>query len=358
MPDLLMWRALNEGLAAAMRADPRVFVMGEDISRWATGGGIFGVTRGLAAEFGLERVRETPISEEAIVAAAVGAAMTGARPVVEIMYSDFTLLALDPIVNQAAKARYMFGGQFDVPLVLRTNGGAGAGKAAQHSQSLETIFAHIPGLEVVLPAFPHDARALLRSAIASPNPTIFLEHKSLYAVRGPVGNEPVPLGRARVVRPGRDITVVATQLMIHRALAAAEHLAESDGIELEIVDLRTLYPLDLDTVAASVRRTRRALVCHEAPGLYGFGGELVAHLQETLWDHLEAPIARLTGARTPIPYAPELEKAVIPSVDDVETAVRALTARAPARSAAANARAPASRARATRAAPRSAASGP
>ena len=323
MPDMPMWRALNDGLASAMRDDERVFVMGEDISHWATGGGIFGVTRGLLKEFGARRVRETPISEEAIIAAGVGAAMTGSRPVVEIMYSDFMLLGLDPIVNQAAKARYMFGGQFDVPLVVRSNGGAASGKGAQHSQSLETIFAHVPGLEVVLPAFPHDARALIRSAIASPNPTILLEHKALYTHRGPVEEEAVPLGRARIVREGRDVTVVATQLMVHRALEAADRLAEA-GVEVEVIDLRCLWPLDLETVAESVRRTRLALVCHEAPETFGFGGELVAQLTDQLWDDLGAPVARLGGARTPIPYAADLEDAVVPSASSIEAALGAL----------------------------------
>jgi len=313
MPEMLLWRALNDALRTAMREDERVFVMGEDIARWATGGGIFGVTRGLLGDFGPERVRETPISEEAIVAAGVGAAMAGARPVVEIMYSDFSLLALDPIINQAAKAHYMFGGQFAVPLVVRSNGGAASGKAAQHSQSLETLFAHIPGLEVVLPAFPHDARALLLASIRSPNPTIFLEHKALYSIRGPVEDEEAPLGRAKIVRHGSDLTVIATQLMVHRAL--------------EAVDLRTLYPLDLETVADCVRSTRRAIVCHEAPRLFGFGAELAAHLQEELWDELDAPIPRVGGARAPVPYSPPLEDAVIPSAADIVTAALAITQR-------------------------------
>jgi acetoin:2,6-dichlorophenolindophenol oxidoreductase subunit beta len=323
MSELLMWRALNDALGTAMREDERVFVMGEDISRWATGGGIFGVTRGLLKEFGPSRVRETPISEEGIVAAAVGAAMAGARPVVEIMYSDFSLLALDPVVNQAAKARYMFGGQFDVPLVLRSNGGAASGKAAQHSQSLETLFAHVPGLEVAIPAFPGDARALLRAAIKSPNPTIFLEHKALYTVRGAVDERPLELGRANVVRAGRDLTIVATQLMVHRALAASEELS-CEGIEVELVDLRCLYPLDIETVIDSVRRTRRLLVCHEAPQMFGFGGEIVAQVYDAAYGELDAPIARLGGARTPIPYAPPLEEAVIPSVRAITDAGRAL----------------------------------
>jgi pyruvate/2-oxoglutarate/acetoin dehydrogenase E1 component len=321
-----LWRALNDGIRTAMADDPRVFIMGEDITRWATGGGIFGVTRGLMAQFGPERARETPISEEAIVAAGVGAALCGLRPIVEIMYSDFTLLALDPIVNQAAKMRYMFGGQFNVSLVVRSNGGADSGKAAQHSQSLETLFAHVPGLEVAVPATPNDARGLLLSALRSPNPTMFLEHKALYNVRGPVERQPVPLGVARIARPGRHATVIATQLMVHRALAAAERLADS-GIEVEIVDLRTLYPLDLDTVCTSARRTRRVLVCHEAPLLYGFGAELAARLQQELWGELDAPIHRLGGARTPIPYAAELEAAVVPSADDIVTRITRLCER-------------------------------
>jgi len=320
-----VWRALNDGLRMAMTEDDRVLILGEELTTWAAGGGIYGVTRGFLAEFGPERVRDTPISEEAIVAAAVGAALAGMRPVVEIMYSDFSMLAMDAIVNQAAKARYMFGGQFDVSLVMRANHGAAMGKAAQHSQSLETIFAHVPGLEVVLPATPNDARALLRSAIASPNPTIFLEHKALYNLRGPLDDTPIPLGAARIARPGRDLTVVATQLMVHRSIAVAERLA-AEGIELEVIDLRTLYPLDLETVLGSVRRTRRVLVCHEAPQMYGFGGELAATITEVCWGELAAPVRRLGTARTPIPYAVELESEVIPSEQRIEATVRELIA--------------------------------
>lgn len=318
-----MWRALNSALHEEMAADSSVFVLGEDLTRWATGGGVYGVTRGLRAAFGAERVRDTPISEEAIISAAVGAALCGLRPVAEIMSSDFSLLAFDPIVNQAAKARYMFGGQFDVPLVLRSSGGTGTSRAAHHTQSLESIFAHVPGLEVVLPAFPNDARGLLRSAIRSPNPTIFLEQKSLYTLRGPIDDHAIPLGSANLVRKGRDVTVVATQLMVHRALAAAERLA-LDDIELEIVDLRTLYPLDLETVVASARRTRRVLVCHESPLLYGFGGELAATVTEACWDELDAPVARLGAAHAPVAYAPVLEAAQIPSDSDIEQAVRSV----------------------------------
>jgi pyruvate dehydrogenase E1 component beta subunit len=320
---LAIWRALNAALRDAMAADDRVFVMGEDLTRWATGGGIYGVTKRLADEFGSHRVRDTPISEEAIVAAGVGAAIQGRRPVVEIMYSDFSLLAMDPIVNQAAKTRYMFNGQFQVPLVIRSNGGSGIGKAAQHSQSLETLFAHIPGLEVALPATPDDAYGLLCTAIQSPNPTIFLEHKALYNIRGPVRREPVPFGKARVAREGSDLTIVATQLMLHRALAVAATMAES-GVDIEVIDPRTLYPLDLDTIAASVAKTHRLLIAHEAPRDFGFGAEVAASLTELCWDDLEAAPLRVAGARTPIPYAEELEREVIPDETDLAQAINAL----------------------------------
>jgi len=317
-------RALNDALRIAMQEDPRVFVMGEDLTRWATGGGVYGVTGGLLQEFGAERVRDTPISEAAIVATAVGSALNGLRPVVEIMFADFSLLAFDAIVNQAAKIRYMFGGQFDLPLVIRMAAGTGtSSRAAQHTQSLETIFAHVPGLEVAVPAFPQDAWSLLRSAISSPNPTIFLEQKALYNVRGEVGPESIPLGAARVVRPGRDVTVVATQLMVHRALAVARELA-ADGIEVEIVDLRTLYPLDLETIERSARKTRHVLVCHEAPQLYGFGSEIAASISETCWHYLAAPVARLGSSRSPAPYAPELEAEVVPTEQRLALRIRRL----------------------------------
>lgn len=327
MADTSVWRALNQSIAAAMRADDRAFIMGEDITSWATGGGIFGATKGLLEEFGRSRVRETPISELGIVSAAVGAAMRGRRPIVEIMYSDFTLLAFDPIVNQAAKARYMFGGQWSVPLVIRTNGGAASGKAAQHSQSLETIFAHIPGLEVVVPSTPQDFYSLFLSSIRSPNPTIFLEHKALYNMRGPLDTaQTVPLGRAHVARAGSDVTIIATQLALHRALQSADKLAAQD-ISVEVIDLRTLYPLDMATLASSARKTRRVIVAHEAPRLYGFGAELAATLTEQLWDELAAPVLRVGSAHTPIPYSPTLEEQVIVSRAQITTAVRQILAR-------------------------------
>ena len=321
MSEMTYVEALCDGLKLAMRADERVIIFGEDLTTWGTGGGPFGATAGIAQEFGPSRIRNTPISEEAIVAAGVGAAIAGMRPVVEIMYSDFMLLTLDPIVNQAAKIRYMFGGQFDVPLVVRSNGGATLGKAGQHSSSLETLFAHIPGLEVVVPATASDVRQLIQSAIKTPNPTIFLEHKALYNITGLISDEPIPLGRAGIARAGRDVTIVATQLMVHRSLAAAQALLE-DGIEIEVIDLRTLYPLDLETVLASVRRTKRAIVAHEAPLLYGFGAELAASIGQYCWAQLEAPVLRVGGARTPIPFAEVLESAVVPSVEDVVSAVK------------------------------------
>src|SRR5919201_1196276 len=256
--------ALNEALREEMRRDPAVFVMGEDVAVWG-GGGVFGVTKGLVDEFGPERVRDTPISEEAIAAVAVGAAATGSRPVAEIMYVDFIGLAMEPIVNQAAKLRYMFGGKAKVPLVIRAQEGAGRGNAAQHSQSLEAWFCHIPGLKVVTPSTPADAKGLLKSAIRDDNPVIFLEHKALYQTRGMVPAEEylVPLGVAEVKRPGRHVTVVGLHTMVHKALSVAEKLA-GEGIEVEVVDPRTLVPLDVETIVRSVRRTHRLVVAHEA----------------------------------------------------------------------------------------------
>lgn len=316
MTTMTMWRALNASLRTALEEIPETFLMGEEIARWGAGGGIFGVTKGLIERFGTERVRDTPISEEAILSSAVGAAMAGMRPIVEIMYSDFLLEGADPIINQAAKARYMFGGQFDVSMVIRTCGGAFDGKAAQHSQSLESLFAQVPGLEVVLPSTPHDGAALLRSAIESPNPTLFIEHKALYYLRGEITSDPVPLGRAAVTREGDDVTVVAAQLMMHRALEAAELLA-NDGVSVEVVDIRSLYPLDSATILESAAKTGRVLVCHEAPTEFGYGAEISSLVTETLWRNLKAPVYRLGGYRAPIPYSVGLEHANIPSVADI-----------------------------------------
>lgn len=319
--NLTMWRALNKSLHDILEDTPEAFVLGEDITTWGTGGGIYGVTRKLADTFGRDRVLDTPISEEVLISAAAAAAARGTRPILEIMYSDFSFLGFDGIINQAAKSRYMFGGQFDVPLVLRTNGGSGVGKAAQHSQSLETMFAHVPGLEVCVPGTPADAYGLLRTAVASDNPTIFLEHKNLYYDKGLVDFQPVPFGEARIAREGTDITVVATQQMMVRSLQAAEVLAE-EGIDIEVIDPRTLYPLDMDSVYKSVAKTRHLLVAHEAVRDYGWGAEFVAQTVEAAWDKLDAAPVRLGAARTPIPYAEPLESAVIPSATDIVEAVR------------------------------------
>jgi pyruvate dehydrogenase E1 component beta subunit len=314
--------SLNEALREEMVRDPRVFLMGEDIADWGDGGGVFSVTKGLADEFGSQRVRDTPISEEAFVAMGVGAALTGTRPVVELMYSDFITLAMEPLVNQAAKIRYMFGGQASVPLVIRTNLGASGGKAAQHSQSLESWVMHVPGLKVVMPTTPADAKALLKTAIRDDNPVIFFEHKLLYFQKGIVCNDEytLPLGAAVTRRPGEHVTVIAMQAMQLHALALAEELA-SEGIELEIIDLRTLVPLDIEFVLESVRRTNRLVICHEAVERGGWAGEVGMQVMEHAFDHLDAPIVRVCAANLPVPYAATLEPVVIPDKDRIASAV-------------------------------------
>lgn len=319
--DLVTWRALNAAMHDILESTPEAFVLGEDITSWGTGGGTYGVTRGLLKKFGPERVLETPISEEVLISAVAAAAARGTRPILEIMYSDFSFLGFDGIINQAAKARYMFGGQFDTPLVIRSNGGSGIGKAAQHSQSLETLFAHIPGLEVVVPGTPGDAYGLLRHAVSTDNPTIFLEHKNQYYDRGPVDFQPIPFGQARIAREGTHATVVATQQILAYSLQAAEELA-ADGIEIEVIDPRTLFPFDMDAVYASVAKTRHLVVGHEAVRDYGWGAEFVAQTVEAAWDKLDAAPVRVGGARAPIPYSQPLEEAVIPSKDDIVAAVR------------------------------------
>jgi len=318
--------ALNEALREEMRRDPSVFVMGEDVAVWG-GGGIFGVTRGLVEEFGPERVRDTPISEEGIAALAVGAAMAGARPVAEIMYADFMTLAMEPIVNQAAKIRYMFGGKARVPVVFRAQEGAGRGNAAQHSQSLEAWFAHIPGLKVAVPSTPADAKGLLTAAIRDDNPVIFLEHKLLYSTKGavPDGEFTVPLGTADRKREGRDITVVGIHTMVHKALQAADALA-GEGIDLEVIDPRTIAPLDIGTIIASVRKTGRLIVTHEAYERGGFGGEIIAQVVGEAFDALDAPPIRLCGKNVPIPYNGRLEAAALPQVEDIVAAARRVMA--------------------------------
>jgi len=321
----MMYRdALRAALLEEMRRDPRVFVIGEEVGRY---GGAYAVTKGLFEEFGAERLVDAPISEASTVGLGVGAAITGLRPVVELMYVDFIGLAADQIANQMAKVRYMTGGQVTVPMVLRTQGGTGRSAGAQHSQSLEAWLAHVPGLRVVMPSTPADAKGLLKTAIRSDDPVVFIEHKALYAMKGevPGGELLVPFGQAAVVRNGNDLTMITYSRMVHYALEAAQKLA-ADGISAEVIDLRTLNPLDMDTVLASVRRTRRALVLNEAHRTAGFCSELAARVTEELFDVLEAPVSRVAAKDVPVP-ATLLEKLSIPGPDDVAAEARALVQR-------------------------------
>lgn len=320
MPELRYAEALHAALSEEMRRDPRVIVFGEDVGAY---GGVFKVTRDLQKEFGPQRVRDTPISEQAIAGLAIGAAMMGLRPVAEIMYVDFLPLALDQLINQASMIPYIWNGHATLPFVLRTQGGAGAGAGAQHSKSLEAMVAHIPGLKVAMPATPADAKGMLTAAIRDPNPVIVIEHKLLYNTRGPVpaGDHVEPLGRCAVRRPGRDVTLVATSRMVLEALAAAEALAE-DGIEAEVIDVRTLRPLDAETIVASVRRTHRAVVVNEGWRTCGYGAELAATIAEAAFEYLDAPVARLGAADRAVPYAQPLEAESIPSAAKIAAAAR------------------------------------
>jgi pyruvate/2-oxoglutarate/acetoin dehydrogenase E1 component len=315
--------AIREGLAQAMEADPRVFLFGEDVGVY---GGAFGVSGDLLQRFGPERVIDTPISELGLAGAAVGAALTGMRPVLEIQFSDFVTLAMEQIVNQAAKIHFMFGGKASVPMVVRLPGGSGTGAAGQHSQSLEAWFAHVPGLKVVQPSTPHDAKGLLLAAIDDPNPVLIFEHKLLYKSKGPVPVAPyrVPIGKAIVRREGRDVTIVAASIMAIRAAAAAERLAQ-EGIDAEVVDLRSLRPIDSATIIASVRKTRRLIVVYEGVKTMGIGAEIAALVAEDEVSRtLAAPIVRLGGAESPIPYNPVLEKATVPQENDIVAAAQRL----------------------------------
>src|SRR3954447_3980046 len=320
MPEITYREAVRDGLAAAMRADESVFIMGEDIAEM---GGSMGVTQGLLEEFGAERVRNTPISEMAIVGAGIGAAMAGMRPVVEIMYEDFLTLSLEQIVNQAAKHRYMSGGQITVPLTIRTQGGAGWSPGAQHAQQLEAWLVHVPGLKVAYPSTPEDVRGLLWSSIYDDNPVIFFEHRLLYPLKEEVPDEieGIPLGKARVVKEGSDVTVIAIGPLVHRSAAAAKE-AEKDGISVEIVDPQTLQPLDEETLVESVKKTNRAVVAHEAVTRMGFGAEVTAILQEQAFDWLDAPIERVGAKFSPLPFAPVMEQFVVPQPEDVLAAIR------------------------------------
>ena len=312
--------AVAATLAAAMRADERVVVLGEDVAL----GGPYLTTKGLAEEFGTARVVNTPISEAAICGVAIGAAQSGLRPVVEVMFIDFIGLALDQLVNGAAKAHFMSGGQLCVPMVLRTQGGAGQRGAAQHSQSLESWLTHVPGLKVVVPASAREVAALLPSAIADPNPVVVVESKTLYFRHETLPDEgvsPEPLGRARVLRQGDDVTIVATSKMVHEAIEAAARLSE-DGVEAEVIDPRTLVPFDLPTVADSVRRTGRLVVAHEAVQHGGFGAEIAAEVQEACLYDLDAPIVRVGAPFTPVPLSPSLEDAYVPGAAEILDGVR------------------------------------
>jgi len=309
------WQAIQEALREEMKRDPAVFVMGEDVGLY---GGAYGATRGLFSEFGPERVRDTPISEATIGGAAVGAAMCGMRPVAEIMYVDFTPLAMDQIANQGAKNRYMFGGKTVVPMVIRTEGGAGRCIAAHHSQSLEALWVHFPGIYVVMPSTPFDAKGLLKAAIRDDNPVMFIEHKMLYSVEGYVPEEDyiIPFGVADVKREGNDVTVITYSRMVFRALEAAERLAE-EGISVEVIDLRTLKPLDMETIAQSVKKTGRVVGVTEACKTGSFISELAMRIQEELFDWLDAPVVRVCAADVPVPMSEPLEDAAVPNVNAI-----------------------------------------
>ncbi len=315
--------AVREAMSQEMRRDQEVFLLGEDVGTY---GGAFGVSKGMLEEFGPERVRDTPISEAAIAGAATGAALMGMRPVMEIMFMDFLTISMNQLVNSTAKMRFMFGGHCSLPMVIRAPAGSGTGAAAQHSQSLEAWFVNVPGIKVVAPSTPYDAKGLLISAIRDNNPVLFMEHKLLYRAKGPVPEEPyaIPLQSAEVKRQGRDLTIIAYSIMVPRALEAAAKL-EAEGIEVEVVDPRCLKPLDKETIIRSVSKTGRALIVHEAPVTGGFGGELAAVIAGSeAFDYLDAPVRRLAGLDVPIPYNRTLERAAVPQVEDIIAAARDL----------------------------------
>lgn len=316
MREITYAEAIRESMSQVMRRDNDVYLLGEDIGVY---GGPFGVTAGMVEEFGPERIRITPISEAAISGAAVGSAMTGMRPILEIQFSDFVMIAMDNIVNQAAKMRYMFGGKAKVPVVFRLPSGSGVGFAAQHSQSLEAWMTHVPGLKVVQPSNPYDAKGLMKAAIEDDNPVLFFEHKLLYNLKGDVPEEEytIPLGKADIKKEGSDITIVATGIMVNRSLEAAEKLKEDD-IDVEVIDPRTLVPLDTETIINSVKKTGRVLVVYEAVKRSGYGAEIASMIAESdAFDYLDAPIKRLGGVATPIPYNQTLEKAAVPQVENI-----------------------------------------
>ncbi|MDB5726285.1 MAG: acoB [Novosphingobium sp.] len=320
MAELRYGAALTQALADAMSEDPAVILMGEDI---AEAGGSFGVTRGLLAKFGADRVFDTPISEAALAGMAVGAALSGLKPVVEIMFMDFVTLTMDAMVNQAAKARFMFGTQCSIPMVLRAPHGGGLSAGPQHSQCLEAWFAHVPGLKVVCPSGAHNAYGLLRSAISDPDPIVFVEHKGLYARKGSVPERlvPIPLGQAAIARPGTQVTVVSYGAAVQLALDAAERM-EAAGVSVEVIDLQTLQPWDEQTVLASLTRTHRLVVVHEAVEAFGIGAEISARMADIAFDELDGPIVRVGAPFMPVPFAADLEARYRPSVEQVVSAIR------------------------------------
>ncbi len=323
MRELSFAQAIQEGLAQAMESDARVFIMGEDIGVY---GGAFGVTGDLVHRFGEDRVIDTPIAELGGAGVAVGAALAGARPVYEFQFSDFMTLAMEQIVNQAAKIRFMFGGKTSVPVVFRGPCGSGTGAAAQHSQSLEAWLAHVPGIKVLQPSTPADAKGLLLAALDDPDPVFIFEHKLLYKIKGdvPEGMVRTPIGKAVIRRPGKDVTIVASSIMMHRSMEAAEVLAQ-EGIDCEIVDLLTLRPLDMPTIIESVKKTTRLACVYEGVKTLGMGAEISAAIAESeAFDYLDAPILRMGGMETPIPYSPILEKTVVPQADTIAEGIRNL----------------------------------
>jgi pyruvate dehydrogenase E1 component beta subunit len=322
MADTTFREALRRTLREALLGDERVMLMGEDIGAY---GGSYGVTRGLLEEFGPDRVRDTPISESVVVGAGIGAAIGGLRPVVELMTINFSFLAFDQIINNASKLHYMSGGQINVPLVIRMASGGGSQLGAQHSHSLEGWYAHVPGLKVVVPATPYDARGLLKTALRDENPVIFIEHTALYATKGEMPDEEyaVPFGQAEVRRQGGDATIVGYSGSVHQSLRAADMLA-GEGLEAEVIDLRTLRPLDIDTVIASVKKTSRAVVVEDDWRTGGFAGEISSLIQERAFDYLDAPVARVCGADVPMPYNKRLETAALPSEEQIVAAVKGM----------------------------------
>jgi len=325
MPEITYRQAIQDAMVEEMRRDENVFLIGEDIGSY---GGAFGVSAGMLTEFGPERIRETPISELAIVGAAAGAAMVGMRPIAELMFMDFVLLAMEPLMNQAAKARYMFGGKATVPMVLRLPSGSGTGAAAQHSQSLESMLMGIPGIKVVAPSTAYDAKGLLLSAIRDHNPVCFVEHKLLYKSKGevPEGEYTIPLGVADIKHPGEEITVVTSGIMVQKSLAVAQKLSQ-EGVSVEVLDLRTLRPMDNQAIINSVKKTGRLLVVHEAVQTGGWAGEVMAVVSASeAFDYLDAPMRRLAGKDIPIPYNRFLEAAAVPQEADIEAEIRAIIA--------------------------------